>query len=72
MTDKQKQIEEMMKDIRELSKMPPPMIEGLEEWSDVISEYLVKQGWVKSPENVIVHIQEELETERAKLDQIED
>lgn len=53
--DKSKEmIDEMTRDICELSKMPPPMIEGLEEWSDTISEYLIKQCWVKLPGDKVV------------------
>lgn len=59
--DKEKQIEEMMKDICRLSKMPPPMIEGLGEWSDTISEYLINVGYRKITENEVVISKKEYE-----------
>ncbi len=78
MKNKEKQIEEMMKDICRLSKMPSPMIEGLGEWSDTISEYLINVGYRKINENEVVISNEEKQKllkemyEQGKFDAIAD
>ena len=55
--DKEKQIEEMAKDICKLSKMPLP----------IISEYLINMGYCKINKNEIVISKEEYEIKQEVL-----
>lgn len=59
MENKEKQIEEMARDICRLSKIAQLMIEGLEDWSDIISKYLIEQGWVKIHKDSVILSKEE-------------
>lgn len=70
--DKEKQIKEMVKDIYRLSKMPPPMIEGLGEWSDTISEYLINVGYRKINDNEVVISKKEYKNLKKELKDMEE